>query len=193
MAIINAKILLRKAFSLFSRARLSVSSALAKMVFEASSSVSIGKYFSVDCSCEISATDGGCILIGDHVSIGSNVKLIARGGVIVVGSHAFIGDGVRMVAQSSITIGPSSLVAEYVVIRDQDHSLESRPIKDAGFRTSPIVIGSDVWIGTKASVLRGGEIGGGSVVGAHSLVRGVIPANVLAVGVPARVVKNLRV
>jgi acetyltransferase-like isoleucine patch superfamily enzyme len=53
-------------------------------------------------------------------------------------------------------------------------------------------IGPDTWIGTKVSVLRGTRIGRGCVLGAHAVVRGDIPDYMIAVGSPARVVRDRR-
>ena len=99
--------------------------------------------------------------------------------------------GSIIVSVANIQIGRDTLVAEYVVIRDQDHSLVSRPIKSAGFHTGAILIGDDCWLGAKVTVLRGSTIGNGAVIGAHSLVRGNMPPNTLAVGCPATVIRKL--
>ena len=68
------------------------------------------------------------------------------------------------------------------------HSLEDHQAR-AG--AEPVVIEDDVWLGARVTVLPGARIGRGSVVGAHAVVRGVIPLAALAVGVPARVVRRL--
>jgi acetyltransferase-like isoleucine patch superfamily enzyme len=64
------------------------------------------------------------------------------------------------------------------------------PIKDQGIVKSPVRIGPDTWLGTKVSVLKGTRIGRGCVMGAHAVVRGDIPEYSIAVGSPARVVRN---
>lgn len=56
--------------------------------------------------------------------------------------------------------------------------------------TRPIVIGNKVWIGTNVTVLKGVKIGDGCVIAAGSLVTKDIPANCLAGGVPAKVIKE---
>jgi acetyltransferase-like isoleucine patch superfamily enzyme len=66
------------------------------------------------------------------------------------------------------------------------------PIKDQGIVKSPVRIGPDVWIGAKASVLRGTTIGRGCVVAAHAVVRGDIPDYAIVGGIPARVLKDRR-
>lgn len=54
----------------------------------------------------------------------------------------------------------------------------------------PVVIGNHVWIGSEVLILKGSTIGDGSVIGARALVAGRIPANVVAAGNPARVVRE---
>lgn len=153
---------------------------------ELSSGVDIGP------GVELSATDGGRIVIGRNVSLGPHCRIVARrGGRIRIGDHVQLGQGCIVAALESVEIGPGCLLAEYVVIRDQDHDPGSRPIRRSGFKTAAIEIGDDCWLGTKSTVLRGSVIGRGAVIGAHALVRGTIPSRVLAVGSPARVVKEL--
>jgi acetyltransferase-like isoleucine patch superfamily enzyme len=64
------------------------------------------------------------------------------------------------------------------------------PIKDQGIIKSPVRIGPDTWIAAKVSVLRGTTVGRGCVLGAHAVVKGEIPDYSIAVGAPAKVVKN---
>jgi acetyltransferase-like isoleucine patch superfamily enzyme len=64
------------------------------------------------------------------------------------------------------------------------------PIKDQGIVKSPVRIGPDTWIAAKVSILRGTTIGRGCVLGSHAVVKGDIPDYSIAVGAPARVVRN---
>ncbi len=84
------------------------------------------------------------------------------------------------------------MIAEYVVIRDHDHSIDSIPYSKAGFSKSKIYIGKNVWIGYKATILKGSEIGDNAVIGAHSLVKNKVYKSTVVVGIPAKVIKNLR-
>jgi acetyltransferase-like isoleucine patch superfamily enzyme len=137
------------------------------------------------------STDGGSIVIEEGVAIGRNTKLVAQGGCIHIERDAFVGDGVVITSMQKVRIGAGSQIAEYVVIRDQDHRIGTGPVRTSGFACAPIQIGRDCWIGAKATVLRGSSIGEGSVIGAHSLVRGDIPARCVAVGAPARVLRQI--
>jgi acetyltransferase-like isoleucine patch superfamily enzyme len=137
------------------------------------------------------STDGGSILIEEGVAIGRNTKLVVQGGCIHIGRDVFVGDGVVITSMQQVRIGAGSQIAEYVVIRDQDHRIGSGPVRASGFTCAPIHIGRDSWIGAKVTVLKGSSIGEGSVIGAHSLVRGDIPAHCVAVGAPARVIRQI--
>jgi len=64
------------------------------------------------------------------------------------------------------------------------------PIKDQGIVKSPVRIGPDVWLGAKVTVLRGVTVGRGCVVAANAVVNRDLPAFSVAVGVPARVVRD---
>lgn len=138
----------------------------------------------------IQVTDGGRLELAEGIHLGANSHLLVQGGRLSVGSGTFIGHGCTITVKQSVEIGSAVLVAEYVTIRDQDHRIdEVGPIAGAAFACAPIAISDGAWLAAKASVLRGSRIGPGAVVGAHSLVRGDIPANAVAVGVPARVVR----
>jgi acetyltransferase-like isoleucine patch superfamily enzyme len=64
------------------------------------------------------------------------------------------------------------------------------PIKDQGIIKSPVRIGPDTWLVAKVTVLRGTTIGRGCVLGSHAVVKGDVPDYSIAVGAPAKVVKN---
>jgi len=91
-----------------------------------------------------------------------------------------------------IEIGAGTIVADWVYVCDFDHVVADIhvPIKDQGIVKTPIRIGPDVWIGAKATVLRGTSVGHGSVVAAHAVVREHVAPFSIVGGVPARVLKN---
>jgi len=91
-----------------------------------------------------------------------------------------------------IEFGARSLVADWVYVCDFDHKFDDLavPIKDQGIVKSPVRVGPDVWVGVKASILRGAMVGEGCVLAAHTVVRGPVPAWSVVAGVPGRVVGN---
>lgn len=147
---------------------------------------------SVGPGCRIKPTDGGLITCASGVVVDQHAYLVAKNAPIVVGANSFIGTGSVISATSGIDIGADVLIAEYVTIRDQDHEFETaRETRNAGMRSSPIRIGNNVWIGAKATITRGVTIGDNAVIGANAVVTKDIPANAVAVGVPARVIRMI--
>jgi acetyltransferase-like isoleucine patch superfamily enzyme len=97
---------------------------------------------------------------------------------------------VEITAAKSITIGANTMIATECSINDCDwHGLYNRT---RPFRcTKPVILGNNVWLGARVMVNKGVTIGDNSVIGAGSVVTSNIPANVVAAGNPARVVKEL--
>lgn len=155
------------------------------------SAITIGAGCSFGKAVKLKATDGGRIQIGQGVCLSDGVQITVYAGCLTIEDGVFIGIGSIIVCQEKITIGSNSLIAEYVVIRDQDHRTDIKPLVISGFHTDPISIGRDVWIGCKATVLRGSIIGDRCVIGAHALVNSIFLDNVLAVGIPARAIKSV--
>jgi acetyltransferase-like isoleucine patch superfamily enzyme len=135
----------------------------------------------------------GTMLIGDDCSFRSvNVPLeLVTGpkGRLVIGDDVFINYGCSIAAMKEVTIGSRIHIGPYVMIIDTDfHDLYDREKRP---EPMPIVIEDDVWIGAKASILRGVHIGRGAVVGVGAVVhRDVAPFSVVG-GVPAKEIKRL--
>ncbi len=106
-------------------------------------------------------------------------------------------NGTSITARSTtIRIGRNTLIAPNVTMMDSDFHTIWPPEARHGFHDTThdkgIDIGENVWIGSQSIVLKGVRIGDGAVIGARSVVTGDIPPNTLAVGSPARVIKNLK-
>lgn len=109
---------------------------------------------------------------------------INEGATLTLGS-GYINNNVNISCYSNIQIGNNVAISENVTIRDSDnHSLNDQP------STKPITIGDHVWVGMNSTILKGVNIGSGSVIAAGSIVTRDIPENSLAAGVPAKVIKN---
>ncbi|HUB43658.1 MAG TPA: acyltransferase [Acetobacteraceae bacterium] len=140
---------------------------------------------------------GTRIVIEDDVTIDAFVKIKPAGGLgdVVIGSGSFINAGCVLYTGHGIRIGRNVLVAANCTFAPTNHAFDDpgRPIRDQGFQPSRggIVIGDDVWIGANTVLVDGAQVATGSVIGAASLVRGVLPPFCIAFGVPA-VVKGWR-
>jgi len=142
--------------------------------------------------CYLSFTDGGDCVLEDGVGLQRYVHLVARGGRLSIGARTHVGQGSIIVSLERIAIGADCLIAEHVTIRDQNHVFgHGRVTAQSGFVKSAITIEDNVWIGAKATILAGVTIGSGSVIGAGAVVTRDIPANCVATGVPAQVIRTI--
>ncbi len=148
----------------------------------------------------------GKLRLGERVMITSNPALYAHGlfgrcgftampgALIEIGDDSFVG-GSFFFAQERISIGKRTQIASGCRIWDHDgHSPDVVPRDynvDHG-KVRPVTIGDDVWLGCDVIVGKGVTIGNGSVIGAKSLVTHDVPPGVLAAGIPAQVIRPLR-
>lgn len=111
-------------------------------------------------------------------------------GKIAIGDYCLISPGVEITAAERITIGNNCMIAQECIISDSDwHGLYNRT---RPFRcTAGITLHDNVWLGARTIVTKGVTIGENSVVGAGSVVTKNIPANTVAAGNPARVIKQI--
>ena len=118
---------------------------------------------------------------------GENRITLFPGARMHIGRRALL-NGAMVSAKAEISIGSETLLGWGVRILDSDqHDLD----QDHRERTEPVQIGERVWIGADSMVLRGVTIGDDVVIGARSLVTSDIPSGVLALGVPAKPVRDL--
>lgn len=110
---------------------------------------------------------------------------------IHIGARTFINYGAVLLDVATITIGEDVQVGPNVQFLTPTHPLEPEPRRAKWEAARPIVIGDNVWLGGGVIVLPGVSIGANTVVGAGAVVTRNLPANVLAVGNPARVIRQL--
>ena len=156
--------------------------------------IGIGRGVWIDPSAHLAAHDGGTIVIGDGTEIGARATLIAeRDGAIRIGADSHVGIGAVIIARDEVTIGADALLSQYVAIRDHDHgTAPGTPYRLQASPRAPVAIGRNVWLGTKVTVVKGVSIGDDCVVGANAVVTRDLPPASLAVGVPARVIRDRR-
>lgn len=130
--------------------------------------------------------------MGRNVRLAPNVSF-ANGERITLGDDVQIGARCSIWAgktTSRINIGARTTFGPNVFVTAADYGLAlGQRIVDQPMTERDIVIGADCWIGTGAVITAGVTIGEGAVIGALSVVTRDIPANAIAVGAPARVVK----
>lgn len=148
------------------------------------------------------------ISVGDHTHIGNGCVLAAwehtaDGGMhtpeIRIGANCSIGEYNNITATNRIDIGDNLLTGRWVTITDNSHgatdseSLQTPPLLRPIVSKGPVIIGKNVWIGDKATILPGVTIGDGAVIGANSVVTKDVASCTVVAGNPARVVKKFEI
>ncbi len=170
------------------------------VVFRHPQKIILGDQVMIDESCVLDAKGEGNfgIQLGNQVVLGRNTVLSCKGpkpgGYIRIGDRTNIAMNSVIHSEEKVEIGRNVLIAAYgYVVGGGNHNFERAdvPIIDQiSINKGGIVIEEDVWLGARVTVGDGVTIGKGSVVGASALVKDSIPEYSVAVGVPAKVVKN---
>jgi acetyltransferase-like isoleucine patch superfamily enzyme len=134
----------------------------------------------------------GRLRIGPWCWIGDGNRLRSHEGQVRLGAKVVLGSANVVNSYLDVEIGENALLGDWIYICDFDHRHDRLdvPIRKQGIAKTPVRIGADVWIGEKATILRGADIGAGSVVASQSLVKGSIPPFSIVAGTPARVVRS---
>lgn len=118
---------------------------------------------------------------GTYIQIENNAKLTI--------GNSFINREVKIICNKEINIGNDCIIAMGAVIRDNDGG-KHQIIDEKYINAKPVVIGNHVWIGENVMILKGVTIGEGAIIAAGSLVTKDIPPHSLAMGRPAKVVRD---
>ena len=156
-----------------------------------------------------------CISIGNHCAFGKDIFLTAWDyshyvisdsdktvheeilhPYIVIGNNCDFGAFNHITAINKIIIGNGCLTGKWVTITDNSHgttdmsTLRLQPSLRQLYSKGPVIIGDNVWIGDKATILPNVRIGDGAVIAANSVVTHDVPAYAVAGGVPAMIIKQ---
>ncbi|MEV6813085.1 sugar O-acetyltransferase [Micromonospora sp. NPDC051296] len=129
-------------------------------------------------------------------SVGAEVEIrpplhVDYGSHIHVGARTFINYGLMALDVAQILIGEDVLMGPNVQLLTPTHPIDPEPRRAKWEAALPITIGNNVWIGGMAVICPGVTIGDNSVIGAGAVVTKDIPADVVAVGNPARVIRSV--
>jgi maltose O-acetyltransferase len=129
-----------------------------------------------------SVGDGTYVRPPFHVDYGFNLR---------IGVHGYANLGLVALDVAPITIGDHVQIGPHVQLLTPTHPVEPGPRRDKWEGAAPITIGDNVWLGGGAIVLAGVTIDDDSVVGAGAVVTRDVPAGVVVVGNPARVLRRV--
>lgn len=151
--------------------------------------ISIDFKSKIGSNCSIVCVKGGKLIISNcHISFGTHIG--ADTGSVLSIQNSFIGRNCVITAKEKVIINNGCLIADMVVIRDQDHAT-GESVKEE-FNIAPVEIEENVWIASKATILKGVTVGKCSVVAASAVVTKNIPAYEVWGGVPAKFIKQTK-
>lgn len=140
---------------------------------------------------ELQIAKRGTIRFGRFVWVGDGTKIRCHEGEVIVGQKTVLGQECTISAYRHVRIGEQCVIADRAMFIDFDHGVVEveRPIRVQGIYMRDVDVGSNVWVGYGACVLRGIRVGDNSVIGSNSVLTKDVPANGVVGGVPARLLR----
>jgi acetyltransferase-like isoleucine patch superfamily enzyme len=140
---------------------------------------------------ELQIAKRGTIRFGRFVWVGDRTKIRCHEGEVIVGRKTVLGQECTISAYRHVRIGEQCVIADRAMFIDFDHGVVEveRPIRVQGIYMREVDVGSNVWVGYGACILRGVRVGDNSVIGSHTVITKDIPANAVVGGVPARLLR----
>ena len=133
----------------------------------------------------------GRVRFGRFVWVGDGTKIRCHEGEVIIGAKTVLGQECTISAYQHVRIGEQCVIADRAMFIDFDHGMVEveRPIRRQGIYKRDVDVGSNVWIGYGACVLRGVKVGDNAVIGTNAVVTADVPANAVVGGVPAKVLR----
>ncbi|MPY88098.1 MAG: hypothetical protein GEU99_09260 [Luteitalea sp.] len=158
--------------------------------------IAIGDNVVVDdwCCLDAKGQDNTGIEIGSGVFIGRGTILSCKNGDILIEDQANIGFNCEIFSGGRVRVGKKVLMAAFTYLVGGDHLYDrvDIPVLDQGRTAQGIDVGDHVWLGAHAVVTDGARIGADAIIGAGAVVVGEVPEFAIAVGIPAKVVRDRR-
>lgn len=111
---------------------------------------------------------------------------------LVIGNGNAFNNNVSLICMGKISTGDHCLIGDQVMIYDCDwHEIDPQHRSRSVGPVRPVIIGNNAWFGSRVMVLKGVTIGDNSVIAAASVVTKPIPANCIAAGNPAKVIRSI--
>ena len=157
--------------------------------------IEIGDNVTICDHCTLIARGEGGIVVDDFVVLNDRVYLDTESpewGYIRIGKHVYIGTGTTLFGHKGLEIGERALLAQNITLTPYSHIYDDPDdfIIMQGGRMEKVTLGRDCYIGMGVCVMYSGNVGDGSIVGAGSVVVKPIPPYSVAVGCPAKVIKE---
>lgn len=122
---------------------------------------------------------------GDFFSVTENA-------VLTIGDNVYFNRNIHIATHDSINIGDNCIFGPGVLIFDHDHRIVNGLVQMDEFTCSSITIGKRCWIGAGVIILRGSQIGEGSIIGAGTIVKGVIPPHAIVLSENKLIIQSIQ-
>jgi acetyltransferase-like isoleucine patch superfamily enzyme len=160
--------------------------------------VSLGKTITIGDNVEINALSKSGVSIGDNVSILKGTIIECTGVIRELGEGLIIGNNVGIAqncfiqVRGKVVIGDNVIFGPNVSIFSENHCFSDpeMPVSMQGVSRKGVTVEEGAWIGTRAVILDGVNIGKNSIVAAGSIVTKDVPPYTIVGGIPARIIKN---
>jgi acetyltransferase-like isoleucine patch superfamily enzyme len=140
---------------------------------------------------ELEIGKGAVLKLGRWSWIGHGCKIRVHEGECAIGAKSVLGQECTISAFQHVSIGRECILADRVMLIDFDHGVVEveRPIRAQGIYKRDVRVGNNVWVGYGACFLRGATVGDNCVIGTNSVITKDLPADAVAAGVPARILR----
>ena len=135
------------------------------------------------------------VLLEEGAALDFGVSIVTSGppraGKVTIGARTYVNRYTMLDGHQHLEIGRDCMIGPHCYITDGNHgTAPDLLVKLQPNQTAPVILEDGVWLGSHVVVLAGVRIGRGAVIGAGSVVTRDVPANAVAVGVPARVIRT---
>jgi len=144
----------------------------------------------------------GKLIVSNYVTLGyrlagaMNMPIVLQprepGAVISIDERTAVMNGCELIARTQIEIGTNCRIGPHTLVYDSDFHELAPDRRDESGKSAPIVIGDNVWIGSRVMILKGVSIGNDAVIAAGSVVTKDVPQGSIVAGTPAKQVGSVR-
>ena len=140
---------------------------------------------------QLQVAKGAELRFGRLCWIGDGTKIRCHAGAVEIGAKTVFGQDCTISAYKRVRIGQQCVIADRAMFIDFDHGVTEveRAIRHQGIYKRETIVGSNVWIGYGACILRGVTVGDNAVIGTNAVVTRDVPPNAVVAGVPARLLR----
>ncbi len=165
-----------------------------RIAMQDGSTLLLGHSIIIAKDCSIKIFQNGTLKLSDTVSLQNHCYLeVGKNAALNIGKHSFINSDSKIVCLDRIMIGNNCAFGSNISIYDHDHIVQSSGKSDwSKYKSSPITISDNVWIGSGAYILRGANIEHNAVIGANTTIKSQIPAATICYNKPQLEFKPIR-